>query len=143
MVAMTRNPRPRPQNQIRRATGQSPARRAPARYPTPRITMRASIHGSSVHSVSARVTVSSGGPWYPDASVAVPMPATLPLPGPGLAAARAGLDGADEQDLDRFGAAFGVAGQEDRDGLVGRVDPQVRGLGRAARGGREVQRVHD
>ena len=29
--------------------------------------MSASIHGSSVHSVRARVTVSAGGPWYPDA----------------------------------------------------------------------------
>ena len=29
--------------------------------------------------MNALVTVSSGGPWYPDAS-AVPMPATLPPP---------------------------------------------------------------
>lgn len=46
----------------------------------------ASIHGSSVHSVKARATVSSGGPWYP-------MPVTLPgwiqepLPEPGRTAA--------------------------------------------------------
>src|SRR5580704_9888499 len=114
--------------------------------------MSASIQGSSVHSVSARVTVSSGGPWYPDAS-AVPMAATLP-PGTGgtdrpplplvfLAAAGAGLDGADGQGLDRFGAALRGAGEEDAEGLVGRVDPQVCRLGRAAGGGREVQRVHD
>src|SRR5580658_798228 len=33
--------------------------------------MSTSIHGSSVHSVRARVTVSSGGPWYPDARARV------------------------------------------------------------------------
>src|SRR6516162_8974890 len=51
--------------------------------------MSASIQGSSVHSVRARVTVSSGGPSYPDARArvspdapaaarAVVMPVTLP-----------------------------------------------------------------
>src|SRR5579872_7057643 len=83
---MTKKPKPSPQNQIGRAVGQaalSPrarvrTRRTPARYPPPKSTMRASIHGSSVHSVRARVTVSSGGPWYPAARArASPgMPAT-------------------------------------------------------------------
>src|SRR6516165_6010108 len=43
--------------------------------------MSASIHASSVHSVRARVRVSSGGPSYPDALAAaraVLMPVTLP-----------------------------------------------------------------
>jgi hypothetical protein len=70
---------------------------------------------------------------------------SLPLPAAGAAdgLGRAGLDGADEQDLDRLGAAFGLHREQDRGGLVGRVDPQVGRLGRAAGGGREVQRVRD
>ena len=53
----------------------------------------------------------------------------------------AGLHGADGQDLDRLGAAFGAVGEEDRSGLVGRADSQVGRLGRTAGGGREVQPV--
>jgi subtilase family serine protease len=58
-------------------------------------------------------------------------------------AARAGLDRGDVQGLDRLGAGLRGVGQVDRGGLVRRVDPQVGRLGRAASGGREVQRVDD
>src|ERR1035441_8056942 len=44
------------------------------------MTTSAAIHGSNVHSVNALVSVSAGGPWYPDARVSPPDASAVPMP---------------------------------------------------------------
>ena len=56
---------------------------------------------------------------------------------------RAGRNRADVEDLGGLGAALRGAGEVGGGLLVGRVNPQVGCLGRAAGAGREVQRVDD
>ena len=44
------------------------------------MTTSAVIHGSNVHSVNALVSVSAGGPWYPDPRASPPDASAVPMP---------------------------------------------------------------